>query len=170
MNLEGRQGVWTLLENNKLQKVTPEGKGLVYWLLFVMFVVMFVTFQFGILGQVWYLIVSIPDPCYLSYFLKNYGKEAPREVIRPPNSNWNPGSNCCSREGNTKSLTLYGCADGPCAKGECLFLLLLALSFNQTTSTGWKRTQDIAQKWADVYTELGKKHTTKVRKSGISPI
>ena len=23
----------------------------------------FVTFPFGILGQVWYLIVSIPDPC-----------------------------------------------------------------------------------------------------------
>ena len=28
----------------------------------------FVTFPFGILGQVWYLIVSIPDPCCLSYF------------------------------------------------------------------------------------------------------
>ena len=35
--------------------------------------------------------------------------------------------------------------------------------------TGWKRTPDIAPKWADVYTELGKKHKTKVRKSGISP-
>ena len=29
----------------------------------------FVSFQFGILGQVWYLIVSIPDPCCLSYFV-----------------------------------------------------------------------------------------------------
>ena len=28
----------------------------------------FVTFPFGIHGQVWYLIVSIPDPCCLSYF------------------------------------------------------------------------------------------------------
>ena len=28
----------------------------------------FITFPFGILGQVWYLIVSIPDPCCLSYF------------------------------------------------------------------------------------------------------
>ena len=27
----------------------------------------FATFPFGILGQVWYLIVSIPDPCCLSY-------------------------------------------------------------------------------------------------------
>ena len=27
----------------------------------------FVTFQFDILGQMWYLIVSIPDPCCLSY-------------------------------------------------------------------------------------------------------
>ena len=26
----------------------------------------FVTFPFGILGQVWYLIVSIPDPCFFS--------------------------------------------------------------------------------------------------------
>ena len=28
----------------------------------------FVTFPCGILGQVWYLIVSIPDLCRLSYF------------------------------------------------------------------------------------------------------
>ena len=28
----------------------------------------FVTFPLGILGQVWYLIVLIPDPCCLSYF------------------------------------------------------------------------------------------------------
>ena len=27
-----------------------------------------VTFPFGILGQVWYFIVLIPDPCCLSYF------------------------------------------------------------------------------------------------------
>ena len=29
----------------------------------------FVTFPFGILGQVWYFIVSIPGPCCLSYFV-----------------------------------------------------------------------------------------------------
>ena len=29
----------------------------------------FVTFPIGILGQVWYLIVSIPDFCTLTYFL-----------------------------------------------------------------------------------------------------
>ena len=28
----------------------------------------FVTFPYGIQGQVWYLIVSIPDLCRLSYF------------------------------------------------------------------------------------------------------
>ena len=28
----------------------------------------FVIFSCGILGQVWYLIVSIPDLCHLSYF------------------------------------------------------------------------------------------------------
>ena len=38
------------------------------WLLFVMFNCVFVTFPCGILGQVWYLIVSIPDLCHLSYF------------------------------------------------------------------------------------------------------
>ena len=47
---------------------SPEGKRLTYWLLFVMFFFYFVIFPFGILGQVWYLIVSIPDPCCLSNF------------------------------------------------------------------------------------------------------
>ena len=42
---------------------SPEGKGLTFWLLFVMFFV-----PFGILGLVWYFIVSIPYPCCLSYF------------------------------------------------------------------------------------------------------
>ena len=46
----------------------PAGKGLTSWLLFVMFKCVFVTFPFGILGQVKYLIVSIPDLCCLSYF------------------------------------------------------------------------------------------------------
>ena len=44
---------------------SPEGKWLTSWLLFMLFIV-FVTFPFGILGQVWY---SIPDPCCLSYFV-----------------------------------------------------------------------------------------------------
>ena len=49
------------------------GKGLTSWLFFVMFNCVFVTFSRGILGQVWYLIVSIPDLCHLSYFnLKLY--------------------------------------------------------------------------------------------------
>ena len=42
---------------------SPAGKGLTSWLLFVMFIVILL-----LLGQVWYLIVSIPDPCSLSYF------------------------------------------------------------------------------------------------------
>ena len=45
------------------------GKGLTSWLLFVMFNCAFVTFPSGILCQVWYLIVSIPDLCCLSYFV-----------------------------------------------------------------------------------------------------
>ena len=47
---------------------SPAGKGLTSWLLFVMFNYVFVTFPCGILGQMWYLIVSIPDLCCLSYF------------------------------------------------------------------------------------------------------
>ena len=47
---------------------SPAWKGLTSWLLFVMFNCTFVTFPCGILGHVWYLIVSIPDLCRLSYF------------------------------------------------------------------------------------------------------
>ena len=47
------------------------GRGLTSWFLFVMLNCVFVTFPCGILGQVWYLIVSIPDLCCLSYFYKS---------------------------------------------------------------------------------------------------
>ena len=46
---------------------SPAGKGLTSWLLFVMSYCDFVTFPFGILGQVWYLIALIPGLCRLSY-------------------------------------------------------------------------------------------------------
>ena len=42
---------------------SPAVKGLTSWLLFVMFNCTFVTFPCGILGQVRYLIVLIPDLC-----------------------------------------------------------------------------------------------------------
>ena len=47
---------------------SPAGKVLNSWLAFLVFNCVIVTFPFGILGQVWYLIVSIPDLCPLSYF------------------------------------------------------------------------------------------------------
>ena len=47
---------------------SPEGKGLTCWLFVCDIYCGFVTFPFGILGQVWYLIVLVPDPCCLSYF------------------------------------------------------------------------------------------------------
>ena len=47
---------------------SPNGKEMTPWLSFVMFNCVFVTFPSGILGQVWYLIVSIPDLRHLSYF------------------------------------------------------------------------------------------------------
>ena len=39
-------------------------------LLYVMFDCVFAYFINGVLGQVWYLIVSIPDLCLLPYFYK----------------------------------------------------------------------------------------------------
>ena len=47
---------------------SPAGKGLTSWPLFVMFNCVFVTFSCGILGHVWYLIVSTPDLCRLSNY------------------------------------------------------------------------------------------------------
>ena len=44
------------------------GKGLTSWLSFVELNCVVDIFPFGILGQVWFLIVSIPDLCPLSYF------------------------------------------------------------------------------------------------------
>ena len=34
--------------------LSPAGKGLTYWLLLVMFIVFFISFSGGILGQAWY--------------------------------------------------------------------------------------------------------------------
>ena len=47
---------------------SPAGKGLTSWISFLMFNCVSVTFPCGILGQVWYSIVSISDLCHLSYF------------------------------------------------------------------------------------------------------
>ena len=44
---------------------SPAGKGLTSWLSFVVSKCEFVTFT---LGRVWYLIVSTPDLCTLTYF------------------------------------------------------------------------------------------------------
>ena len=51
---------------------SPAGTGLTSYLLFWMFNYVFVTFLCGILGQVWYVIASIPDLCTLSYFSYMY--------------------------------------------------------------------------------------------------
>ena len=49
------------------------GKGLTSGLLFVMSNCDYVTFPCGILGQVWYFILLIPDLYYLSYFQQSSG-------------------------------------------------------------------------------------------------
>ena len=43
-------------------------------LLYLMFSCVFVTFPCGVLGPVWYLVVSIPDLSLLTYFSNNYFK------------------------------------------------------------------------------------------------
>ena len=48
--------------------LSPEAKEQTSWLFVCDVYCDFVTYPFGILGQVWYLIVWIPDPCYLSDF------------------------------------------------------------------------------------------------------
>ena len=45
------------------------GKGLTSWLFFMMFNCVSVTVPCGILGQMWYLIVLIPDLCCLPYLI-----------------------------------------------------------------------------------------------------
>ena len=48
-------------------------------LLYVMFSLVFVTFPYGILGQVWYLIVSIPDLCRLPYVAAQMIFQTPKQ-------------------------------------------------------------------------------------------
>ena len=54
--------------------LSPAGKGLTSWLSFVVSTVSLslsqTNFPIGILGQVWYLIVLIPDLCTLTYFAR----------------------------------------------------------------------------------------------------
>ena len=49
---------------------SPVGKGLTSWFFCLRcFLCVVVTFPYGVLGQVWYLIVSIPDFCLFHYFI-----------------------------------------------------------------------------------------------------
>ena len=66
---------------------SPEGKGLTSWLLFCVVYCDFVTFQFCILGQVWYMIFFIPDPCCLSYLCSRIGIQLTSECP-PPDYNY----------------------------------------------------------------------------------
>ena len=48
---------------------SPARKGLTSWLSCVCCFIVFVTFSCGVLGQVWYLIVSISDLCLLTNYI-----------------------------------------------------------------------------------------------------
>ena len=47
---------------------SPAGIGLTSWLSCMWCFVVFVTIACGVLGRVWYFIVSIPETCLFSYF------------------------------------------------------------------------------------------------------
>ena len=53
---------------------SPAGKGLTSWLSFVVSNCEFVTFPLVSWAQVWSLIVSIPDLCTFTYFLKHFSR------------------------------------------------------------------------------------------------
>ena len=51
---------------------SPAGKGLTSCFFFFNVYCIFVTFSCGILVLLWYLIVSFPDLCHLSYFVGEF--------------------------------------------------------------------------------------------------
>ena len=70
---------------------SPAWKGLASWLSFVVYNCEFIPFPFsGILGQVWYLIVSIPDLCTLTYFDKKEAVNQKAKLI----TKWNLKFSC----------------------------------------------------------------------------
>ena len=62
---------------------SPAGKGLTSWLSFVMS-----NCKVVILGQVWCLIISIPDFCLLSHFDKSFCYVTGRIILSPDWHNW----------------------------------------------------------------------------------
>ena len=54
---------------SKNEALLSAGQGRTSWLSFEMFNCVSFTFPCGILGQVWYLVVSIPEFCHLSYLV-----------------------------------------------------------------------------------------------------
>ena len=58
----------TLLSVSCSLVVTCWERADLFAILCVMLSCVFVTFPYGVLGQMWYLIVSIPDICLLPYF------------------------------------------------------------------------------------------------------
>ena len=70
-NASTGQHLARLVMRRRLLLVTA-GKGLTSWLLLVISECDFVTFPGGTLGQVWFLIVFIPDLCRLSYFYPTF--------------------------------------------------------------------------------------------------
>ena len=78
---------------------SSDGIGLTSWLSFVKLNGVFVTFSCGIFGQMWYLIVAIPDLCQYSYLILDF--QITSQILK---------SQCIIFSQSTKynlSLTLY---------------------------------------------------------------
>ena len=51
---------------------------------YLTFCCVFVAFPYGALGQLWYLIVSIPDLCLLPYFKRKHHRRMAENGFAPP--------------------------------------------------------------------------------------
>ena len=60
----------------------PAGKGLASWPSYVIFLCVFVAFSYGVLGQLWYLIVMIPDFGLLSLNMQVLSKLCPKAQLK----------------------------------------------------------------------------------------
>ena len=74
--IKSHHAILIIISNATIAKVTD-----LLALLYVMFSCVFVTFPYGVLGQVWYLIVSIPDLCLLSYFYSMFKENNVRDQM-----------------------------------------------------------------------------------------
>ena len=95
-------------------------------LLYVMFSCVFVTFPCGVLGQVWYLIESIPDLCLLPYFHER------RNFVKTFTSEWSFGSGTLPWH-----YTQSGAGEAELREGTPLNCVIAAAELRETFLSEW---------------------------------